>query len=74
MSRAHHTRQLQDVETEEVLHVLTPQVRRHRQPFTMVFCDALLALLCTEGRRFEEDDAMRPVHWRVLLYLLASVE
>lgn len=74
MTRANPTRLLQDVETEEVLHVLTPKVRRHRQPFTMVFCGALLALLCTEGRRHEDDDPMRPVHWRVLLYLLASTE
>ncbi|HEX2075368.1 MAG TPA: helix-turn-helix domain-containing protein [Geodermatophilus sp.] len=74
MSRTNPTRMLQDVETEEVLHVLTPKVRCHRQPFTMIFCDALLALLCTVGRRHEDDDPMRPVHWRVLLYLLASAE
>ncbi len=74
MSRTNPTRQLQDVETEEVLHVLTPKIRRHRQPFTMIFCDALLALLCTEGRRDEDDSGMTLVHLRVLLYLLGSTE
>jgi DNA-binding transcriptional ArsR family regulator len=74
MSRITPTRLLQDVETEEVIHVLVSQPRRHCQPFTMVFCSAFLALLCTDGRRHEDDDGMRPVHWRVLLYLLASVE
>ena len=58
------TRVLQDLETEEVIHVLTPQVRRHSQPFTMVFCDALLDLLCTEGRRHEGDGGMTLVHLR----------
>ncbi|SOC50159.1 MarR family protein [Blastococcus aggregatus] len=74
MTRANPTRLLQDVETEEVIHVLTPKVRRHRQPFTMVFCDALLALLCTEGRRHPDDTGLTLVHVRVLLYLLASAE
>jgi DNA-binding MarR family transcriptional regulator len=74
MPRAHPIRTLQDKDTEEVIHVAFPKVRRHRQAFTMVFCSPLLALLCTEGRRHEDDDAMRPVHWRVLLYLLASTE
>jgi hypothetical protein len=74
MSRTNPTRVLQDVETEEVLHVLTPKIRRHRQPFTMIFCDALLALLCTEGRRDEDDSGMTLVHLRVLLYLLGSTE
>ena len=74
MPRANPTRLLQDVETEEVLHVLTPKVRRHRQPFTMIFCDALLALLCTEGRRDEDDSGMTLVHLRVLPYLLGCTE
>ena len=74
MSRPNPTRTLQDVETEEVLHVLTPKIRRHRQPFTMIFCDALLALLSTEGRRDEDDSGMTLVHLRVLLYLLGSTE
>ena len=74
MSRTNPTRVLQDVETEEVLHVLTPKIRRHRQPFTMIFCDALLALLCSEGRRNEDDSGMTLVHLRVLLYLLGSTE
>ncbi len=74
MSRTNPTRVLQDVETEEVLHVLTPKIRRHGQPFTMIFCDALLALLCTEGRRDEDDSGMTLVHLRVLLYLLGSTE
>jgi hypothetical protein len=72
MSRANPTRLLQDVETDEVLHVLTPKVRRHRQPFTMIFCDALLALLGTEGRRHVDDSGMTLVHLRVLLYLLGA--
>lgn len=72
MPNANPTHLLRDVETEDVIHAVFPVVRRHRQPFTMVFCDALLALLCTEGRRHEDDEPMRPVHWRVLLYLLAG--
>jgi hypothetical protein len=74
MSRANPTHLLEDVETGDVIHAVFPRVRRHRQPFTMIFCDTLLDLLRTEGRRHEEDDPMRPVHWRVLLYLLASTE
>jgi DNA-binding MarR family transcriptional regulator len=72
MTHEHATRQLQDVETGETLHTLTPQIKRHKQPFTMVFCDPLLSLLCTEGRRHDDDSGMTLVHLRVLLYLLAS--
>lgn len=63
-------------QTREVYgHVLVKeQARRHAQPFTMVFCDALLALLSTEGRRDESDSRFTLVHMRVLLYLLASVQ
>ena len=74
MTRANPTRLLQDMETEEVIHVLTPKIRRHKQPFTMIFCDALLALLCTEGRSDTDDSGLTLVHLRVLLYLLGSVE
>lgn len=73
MSPAHTARALVDLETEEIVHVAFPRVRRHHQPFTLLFGDALLALLSTEGRRDEQDKPMRPVHWRVLLYLLASM-
>jgi hypothetical protein len=74
MSRDKPTHQLQDVETEEIIHAVFPKIRRHKQQFTIVFCGPLLALLGTEGRRSEDDEPMRPVHWRVLLYLLGASE
>jgi hypothetical protein len=74
MSRANPTHVLEDMETGEVIHAVFPKVRRHRQPFTMIFCDALLALLSTEGRRHQDDSGMTLVHLRVLLYLLGSTE
>src|SRR5947209_15712888 len=61
MSHAHAARALRDVETDEVVHVAFPKVRRHRQPFTLLFGDALRALLVTEGRGHEDDQPMRPV-------------
>src|SRR3954452_16208740 len=72
MTPEHATRQLPDVETGETLYALTPKIRRHQQPFTMVFCDALLSLLRTEGRRQDHDSPLTLVHLRVLLYLLGS--
>jgi hypothetical protein len=72
MSLANPAHLLEDVETGEVIHAVFPRVRRHRQPFTMVFCDALLALLHSEGRRHEGDTGMTLVHLRVLLYILGS--
>jgi DNA-binding transcriptional ArsR family regulator len=74
MSHAHAARALRDVETDEVVHVAFPKVRRHRQPFTLLFGDALRALLVTEGRGHEDDQRMRPVDWQLLLYVVASAE
>lgn len=74
MSPAHTARILRDVETEEVVHVAFPKVRRHHQPFTLLFGDAMLGLLRSEGRTDTENKPMRPVDWQLLLYVVASAE
>jgi DNA-binding transcriptional ArsR family regulator len=71
--RTSTTRELQDVHTGEVVYAISPNIRRHHEQFTMVFCDPLRTLLATEGRRHEWDSALRPVHWRLLWWVIASI-
>jgi hypothetical protein len=47
---------------------------RHTEPFTIIFQEALLALLATDGKTEQTDFPLRPLDWRVLLYLIASCE
>ncbi len=56
---------------EEMLGLFSPE-QRHYEQFTMVFCIPLLTLLVNEGRRHEDDTALRPVHWRLLWWVIAS--
>ena len=67
------TRELKDVHTGEVVYAISPNIQRHHEQFTMVFCEPLLTLLATEGRRQKRDSALRPVHWRLLWWVIASI-
>ncbi|MGR7027237.1 hypothetical protein [Geodermatophilus sp. URMC 62] len=72
MPTSHPSRRLKDLDTDEVHYIAVRAVPRHRQAFTLLFCAPLLMLLRTEGRRHEGDEPLRPVHLRVLLYLVAT--
>jgi DNA-binding transcriptional ArsR family regulator len=74
MSHQRSARPLVDAETGEVVHVAFPRVRRHHEPFTLLFGGSMLALLRSEGRTDAEDKPMRPVDWQLLLYVVASAE
>jgi hypothetical protein len=72
MRSPHPTRRLKDLDTDEVHFVAVRNIPRHSQQFTLVFCEPLLMLLRTEGRRNEGDAALRPVDLRVLLFLIST--
>lgn len=59
---------LRDVDSGE-LHIVGVMKRRlHKDPFTMVFCEELAALIT------DADAQMSQLQWKVLMYLIAVVE
>ncbi|SOC47830.1 MarR family protein [Blastococcus aggregatus] len=71
--RGSTTRELRDMHTGEVVLAITPKAQLHYEQFTLVFCHPMQTLLLTQGRRHERDSALRPVHWRLLWWVIASI-
>lgn len=76
MPKRQHThtehRPFQDLTTGDVHVVAVRSTPRHKEPFTIVFQKPLYDLLVANGKVGETDTPLKPLDWRVLLYLVVS--
>jgi hypothetical protein len=59
---------LRDLDSGELHYVGVMKRRRHKEPFTMIFCEELARLIADQSAQLSQ------LQWKLFMYLLAIVE